>query len=620
MPDRDDGLRRAIRSVAPHVSTDGVREAIHRRRWRHEVRRRIGSGFLTVAVVAGSIAGYAGLRRAFEPAEGSTGVIAFMRALRGCPEHPTVSGPEWDVFATAPDGGDEWNITDPRRGTADHAHNQLYPTFSPDGARVAWVDYYEDGLFVTDVATGATVRVVRDLAVADPAWSPDGTSILFTGGPTFEQGRKLELEEQLAVRPALFVVPASGGAATELVPNGAKATWSPDGRTIAFLRNDFGIVKQDQGAVSFDTGPARQSLWFVDADGTDPREIEFRPDDADWGVNQGAWSPDGRRLAAEVTFDGNHDIVVVDIETRSGTRLTDHPAVDASPAWSPDGSTIAFATGRWGSGSGRAEIATIEATGEHLERVTDNCWDDRSPTWVPNDSTIRSLETWKVPTPPPKPAGAIDLYGDGSFVCDVNELEADLIGRRMKVTSVWVYSPTIRDGEACPHSGHASRTLAVDTDGDERPDVTWGPLPCIEWCFPLAATDIGGDTREELFVYEGHLAQPVSARVGMFVVDPTARGADVLARASFPDGTETFEIVTEGSQILAGAYCRNGLFHVWRAPTHDAGATYRLTDRTYRLQGSRLMLDGVERATVTGSDRLPPDPAGNICGAPIELG
>jgi Tol biopolymer transport system component len=544
-----------------------------------------------------------------------------MRALRGCPEHPTVSGPQWDVFASTPDGATEWNLTDPAHDRGRSAHNQQYPTVSPDGSKVAWVDYYRDGLFVTEVASGTTSRLVSGMSVSDPAWAPGGDRIAFTGSPSSEPPLDARsLEEELETRPSLYTVTLDGSAPTEFVRNGEKAVWSPDGNTIAFLRNDFDIVRdRDRGTTTYTSTPVRQSLWFVSPDGSDARRVDVRPDDADWGVNQGAWSPDGTRFAVEVSFGGNHDIVIVEMETRTGFRLTEHPAVDASPSWAPDGSTIAFATGRWGAGSGRTEIATIGASGDGLRRVTNNCWDDRSPTWVAQDSIIRSLEPWSPPDPPDPPEGAVDLFGEGaSWYCDVEELAADPAGLG-RSGHVWIASPTVADGSRCPGSEHREQRLILDVDGDARPDLTYSPLRCRDRCFTLAAVDIDRDGDDEIFVADGPLGRLSSARVGIFVL-ARSHGRLLPERVSLSSGGETFDIVTAPSQLMEGAYCHGGRFHIWSAPTRDAGATYDLVDRAYRLDGSRLERVGEERSVVEGREALPPDPASTICGVPISIG
>ncbi len=55
-----------------------------------------------------------------------------------------------------------------------------------------------------------------------------------------------------------------------------------------------------------------------------------------------AWSPDGKRISFQSTRDGNVEIYVMNADGSGQTRLTNNSAIDARPAWSPDGKHIAF--------------------------------------------------------------------------------------------------------------------------------------------------------------------------------------------------------------------------------------------------------------------------------------
>ncbi len=106
--------------------------------------------------------------------------------------------------------------------------------------------------------------------------------------------------------------------------------WSPDGRRLAY--------------VSFE---GNQSAIYVQTLRTGTRErVSMR------AGHNGApvFSPDGRRLALTLSLvEGNFDIYTLDLGTQVLRRLTDHPAIDSEPAWSPDGETIYFMSDRSGS-------------------------------------------------------------------------------------------------------------------------------------------------------------------------------------------------------------------------------------------------------------------------------
>ncbi|MGB7216583.1 MAG: Tol-Pal system beta propeller repeat protein TolB [Gammaproteobacteria bacterium] len=124
-------------------------------------------------------------------------------------------------------------------------------------------------------------------------------------------------------------------------------SWSPDGRRIAY--------------VSFE---GNQSAIYVQTLRTGTRErVSMR------AGHNGApvFSPDGRRLALTLSLaEGNFDIYTLDLATQVLRRLTDSPAIDTEPTWSPDGETIYFMSDR----AGGPQIYRVSANGGRAERVT----------------------------------------------------------------------------------------------------------------------------------------------------------------------------------------------------------------------------------------------------------
>jgi Tol biopolymer transport system component len=73
--------------------------------------------------------------------------------------------------------------------------------------------------------------------------------------------------------------------------------------------------------------------------------------------------------------DGNAEIYVMNADGSGQTRLTDHPARDVGPAWSPAGARIAFETNR----DGNAEIYVMNADGSAPTNLTRRLAGDGSP-------------------------------------------------------------------------------------------------------------------------------------------------------------------------------------------------------------------------------------------------
>ena len=65
--------------------------------------------------------------------------------------------------------------------------------------------------------------------------------------------------------------------------------------------------------------------------------------------------------------DGNHEIYVMSADGTGQIRLTDSPALDAFPDWSPDGSKIAFVSVR----GGDADIFVMNVDGSGQTNLTD---------------------------------------------------------------------------------------------------------------------------------------------------------------------------------------------------------------------------------------------------------
>lgn len=98
------------------------------------------------------------------------------------------------------------------------------------------------------------------------------------------------------------------------------------------------------------------------------------------------------RIVYHDDWTGNNEIYVANSDGSGEQRLTDHPAEDFFPAWSPDGKKIVFGSRRDGvpapDGSFTSSIYIMDADGSHLTRLTDIESNDKLPTWSPDGSRI----------------------------------------------------------------------------------------------------------------------------------------------------------------------------------------------------------------------------------------
>jgi len=155
--------------------------------------------------------------------------------------------------------------------------------------------------------------------VGGPTWSPDGKSIAFISN--------------MSGRNNLWVVPAEGGFPTQLTVSDQRqmaATWSPDGKWIGYQSDYDGDEQWDIFLVSPKTGKV--------VNVTQTREVaEMSP----------AWSPDGRYLAYEVKpkTSAAVEIDVYDMVMREVKHITSGTPQDKGnyvPIWSNDGKSIVY--------------------------------------------------------------------------------------------------------------------------------------------------------------------------------------------------------------------------------------------------------------------------------------
>lgn len=95
------------------------------------------------------------------------------------------------------------------------------------------------------------------------------------------------------------------------------------------------------------------------------------------------YKPEGQ-IAFQSERDGNYEIYVATLDGTSFNRITNDPAVDVFPAWSPDGKQIVFCSDR----NGDPDIFTMNMDGSGLKQITSSKGDDALPAWSPDGKQI----------------------------------------------------------------------------------------------------------------------------------------------------------------------------------------------------------------------------------------
>lgn len=147
--------------------------------------------------------------------------------------------------------------------------------------------------------------------------------------------------------------------------------WSPDGDQIVFARYDHIAVEGED---------VDAEIFLLDLEkGNTARPLNVR------GTSP-AFSPDGTRIAFVSDLNGSQDIYVMDVDGNNIVQITDDPYYDLWPAWSPDGDRIVFVSvsereGNW-------DLYSVRVDGGNRERLTDHPAPDYAPAWSPDGTRI----------------------------------------------------------------------------------------------------------------------------------------------------------------------------------------------------------------------------------------
>ena len=273
-------------------------------------------------------------------------------------------GQDQVICLANPDGSESFDLTS--------AAVDGWPQWSPDGTKVAFVrgPGLAGDIYVVNADGTDQTRLTHSSGLDQfPAWSPDGTRI------AFQTNRDGNFE--------IYVMDADGLGQTNLTryPDlDAWPSWSPDGTRIVFHRMHLPIASVDLALPKLVMVIGEYEVFVMYAYGTGQTNITENPA-TDWYP---LWSPDGGKIAFQSDRDGAGEIFSTTPDGSDQENLTQNPALDGAAAWSPDGSRIAFVSLR----DGNAEIYVMNADGSGQMRLTNNPAWDAGPSWSPDGMQI----------------------------------------------------------------------------------------------------------------------------------------------------------------------------------------------------------------------------------------
>jgi TolB protein len=258
------------------------------------------------------------------------------------------------------------------------------PTFSPDGKQLVYISVIagrEQFIRMKMNGSNPVQITTEDADHEDPAWSPDGSKIAFV---LIRSG----LEQ-------IHIMNPDGSGVEALTPGDHKTihpAWTPDSRNVLYCTDD-------------DLHPPAKNdaeIYSISLDGRKITKLIAG------GVNTyPAVSPDGKRIAfRRMLGTTNSEVFLANSDGSAAVNLTNDPAFDGWPAWSPTGGKIAFASNR----AGNHEIYIMNPDGTGVRKIADTKGRATAPKWSKDGGTIYFPNCWKV---------------DSAFDCQIYAVKLD---------------------------------------------------------------------------------------------------------------------------------------------------------------------------------------------------
>jgi eukaryotic-like serine/threonine-protein kinase len=270
---------------------------------------------------------------------------------------PTMAGNLWSVPISPSSGG---ATGAPAPLTQEASYRKGLPLFSPDGKRIAYVEFRggsNEDIWVVDAdgknPTQLSTNPANNWA---PSWFPEGDRLAFQSNRQGKDG--------------IWSIAPKSGREKLLVDPGQAIGFprlSPDGKQIAFNSSKSGTL----------------NIWTVPTEGGPPKQLTFDKE----SMGFPSWSPDGKFIALNLKRGEDTHVAIIPSSGGTPTQLTHDRGQSWPHSWSPEGDKIAFAGFR----DGFWNVWWVSRNGGTQKRITNFSKLNeyvRYPAWSPLGNQI----------------------------------------------------------------------------------------------------------------------------------------------------------------------------------------------------------------------------------------
>jgi TolB protein len=268
-----------------------------------------------------------------------------------------------------------------------------YPVESPDGTKIAFQSNRTGNWEIYMMsADGKNLKQLTQNSASDntPCWSPDGKRILFVSE---RDGKEYDSE--------IYIMNEDGSQQKRLtnqLGDDSHPKFTPDGMHIIF---NSARTSPD---LSIDWSLQINEIFMMDMDGKNIKQLTSFKTICTFP----AVSPDGKKVAYRKVIDApalnwdisvnknnrNSEVFTMNIDGTGEVNVSKSPAFDGWPTWSPDGSSVVFASNRRGPAN-VGQLFIVDPEGKVINQLTRGDGGFVQPSFSPNSKKIYAYQVWE---------------------------------------------------------------------------------------------------------------------------------------------------------------------------------------------------------------------------------